>query len=133
MTNHLKILGILYLAFGILGAVVAAILLNSHAGHLSVKGVITMFASTSGFVSVIAFFLAVEALPALITGVALLKRWFWARFSAMALGFFSLLIVPLGTALGIYTLWVVINDKAFGESNAELKESLLPRVFPPYH
>jgi hypothetical protein len=133
MTNHLKILGILYLAFGILGAVIAVIFFNSHAGFLSVKGVITMLASTSGFVSVIAFFFAVESLPALVTGVALLKRWFWARFSAVVLGFFSLFIVPLGTALGIYTLWVVINDKAFGEANTELKESTLPRVFPPYH
>ncbi len=133
MTNHLKILGILYLAFGILGAVVAVVLFNSHTGYFSVKGVITMLASTSGFVSVIAFFFAVEALPALVTGVALLKRWFWARFSAVVLGFFSLLIVPLGTALGIYTLWVVINEKAFSESNAELKESTMPRVFPPYH
>ncbi len=134
MKNHLKILGILYLAFGILGAVIAVIFLKSHAGQLSMKGVITMIASPSGFVSVIAFLFALESLPALIAGMALLRGLFWARFLALVLGFLSLFIIPLGTALGIYALWVVINDKAFSESSSEeIKESTLPRVFPPYH
>jgi hypothetical protein len=133
MTNHLKILGILYLLFGALGAAIAAVFLNSQTGHLSLKGVSTMLASPSGFVAVIAFLFALQALPALIAGFALLKRYPWSRFLALVLGFLSLFIVPLGTALGIYALWVVSNDRAFSESDAEVKESALPRVFPPYH
>lgn len=133
MTNHLKILGVLYLAFGILGAVVAVIFLNTQAGHWSLKGVTTMVASPSGFVSVIAFLFALQSLPAIITGLALLKRYAWARYWALVLGFLSLFIVPLGTALGIYAIWVVSTDKTFSETNAELKASALPRVFPPYH
>lgn len=133
MVNHLKILGILYLVFGVLGAAVAVIFFNSQAGHLSMKGVVTMVASPSGFVSVIAFLFALQALPALVAGVALLKRYAWSRFLALVLGFLNLFIVPLGTALGIYALWVVSNDSTFSESEAEVKESTLPRVFPPYH
>jgi hypothetical protein len=133
MTNHLKILGILYLVFGALGGIVALVFFNSQAGHLTLRGVTTMIASPSGFVSVIAFLFALESLPALVAGVALLKRYAWARFLALVLGFLSLFIIPLGTAFGIYALWVVSNDKAFSESNAEVKESTLPRVFPPYH
>ena len=43
-----------------------------------------------------------------ITGWALLERQPWARMLAIVLGCFSLIQIPLGTALGIYTLWVLV-------------------------
>jgi len=133
MKNHLKILGMLYLAFGLLGGVIAILFLNVKTGHLPIKGWLSMIANTSGYVSVIALIFALESLPAIITGLALLQRRLWARMSAMALGFVNLFIIPLGTALGIYTLWVLINDTTFSESSSEeVNEKMLPRVFPPY-
>ena len=44
----------------------------------------------------------------LIAGWGLLERQTWARVLAIILGFLSLLHPPLGTALGIYTLWVLL-------------------------
>jgi hypothetical protein len=34
----------------------------------------------------------------------------WARSLAIVLSFFVLLRIPLGTALGVYTLWVLLPD-----------------------
>lgn len=34
----------------------------------------------------------------------------WARNLALALAAFNLLLLPLGTALGLYTLWVLLHE-----------------------
>jgi uncharacterized membrane protein (DUF2068 family) len=52
-------------------------------------------------------FLASAALGFL-TGWGLLKRQPWARMLAIVFGCFSLFDVPFGTALGVYTLWVLL-------------------------
>jgi len=54
-----------------------------------------------------AMFLAGAALG-IIAGWGLLERQPWARMLAIVLGFISLLEMPFGTALGIYTLWVLL-------------------------
>jgi glucose uptake protein GlcU len=38
----------------------------------------------------------------------LLQHEEWARVFALVIGFIALLSVPIGTALGIYTLWVLL-------------------------
>ena len=50
-------------------------------------------------------------------GVAwgLFEREPWARFLGLALGFLALLRFPLGTALGIYTLWVLLPENSASE------------------
>jgi hypothetical protein len=52
--------------------------------------------------------LAVVALVGLLAGWGLLDRQPWARMLALILGFLALLDFPFGTALGIYTLWVLL-------------------------
>lgn len=134
MKNHLKVLGSLYLAFGLLGLVMAGLLFEVKTGRLILPAKMSIFSSAHGYVSVIALIFALEAIPALVTGLALFKGILWARLSALALGFLNLFIIPLGTALGVYTLWILINDTALSESSSEIvDEKMLPRVFPPYH
>ncbi|MGH7599961.1 MAG: hypothetical protein ACREOI_26705 [bacterium] len=133
MKNHLKILGIFYFAFGLLGAVIAVLLFLVKTGRLFLPAKMSMFANAHGYASVIALLFALISLPAIITGIALLMRKFWASFSALVLAFLSLFIIPLGTALGIYAIWVLVNTPTFSELDSEVDESMLPRVFPPYH
>jgi hypothetical protein len=47
-----------------------------------------------------------------ITGRALRQHRSWSRVSALTLGVINLLILPFGTALGVYTLWVLMHDDA---------------------
>jgi hypothetical protein len=61
--------------------------------------------------------LAVVALAALAWAVAhqvanrgLRMRKAWARHFALMLAAFNLLLLPLGTALGLYTLWVLLHE-----------------------
>jgi hypothetical protein len=45
-------------------------------------------------------------------GWALIDRRPWARIVAIVLGVLSLFHFPVGTALGIYTLWVLLSNDA---------------------
>ena len=45
-------------------------------------------------------------------GWGLLQRQPWARILAIVLGCTSLFDMPFGTALGIYTLWVLLQAKS---------------------
>ena len=51
-------------------------------------------------------------------GWGLLQRESWARILALVVGFLALLNVPLGTALGIYTLWVLLPGQSDQEYRA---------------
>jgi len=50
-----------------------------------------------------------------ITGWGLLKLAPWGRIFALVMAFLDLLHVPLGTALGVYTLFVLLPDAAGDE------------------
>ena len=49
------------------------------------------------------------------SGWGLLQREPWARAGALVVGFISLFNIPLGTALGIYTLWVLLPTQSDDE------------------
>ena len=59
--------------------------------------------------SVGALFYTVLAVPGLVAGFGLLKRKSWARVLTLVVGFFNLLSFPLGTAVGIYSFWVLLQ------------------------
>src|SRR5512136_657193 len=59
-----------------------------------------------------ALFLASLALPGLIAGVGLLKRQMWGRVLAIIVAFFGLINFPIGTAIGIYALFVLLQNAA---------------------
>jgi hypothetical protein len=52
------------------------------------------------------------AVVGIVAGWGLLERQPWARTLAIVLGCFSLLDMPFGTALGIYTLWVLLPARS---------------------
>ena len=50
------------------------------------------------------------SVPKIIAGVGLLKRMEWARILTLILSFLALFNIPLGTALGIYSLAILLRD-----------------------
>ena len=51
------------------------------------------------------------AVPSIAGGVGLLKGKFWARILVLILGIFNLIDFPIGTLIGIYTIWVLLNQE----------------------
>lgn len=50
------------------------------------------------------------ALPSLIAGWGLLNNRSWAMVLALIVGCLQLFAFPIGTAIGIYTIWVYAED-----------------------
>jgi uncharacterized membrane protein (DUF2068 family) len=68
---------------------------------------------------VIAILLLAKAALGFIAGWGLLQHESWARILALVLGFISLFTnIPFGTALGIYTMWVLLSSDSEREYEA---------------
>lgn len=59
----------------------------------------------------VGLFLWVFALPKIIAGIGLLKKQEWGRVLALVVSFLSLLNIPLGTALGIYSIIILVKEE----------------------
>jgi hypothetical protein len=71
--------------------------------------------------------LLILSLPGLVAGIGLLRRASWARIMAEVLAVFELVVLPIGTLLGIYTIFILSQRAAvevFGPCCA-LEESRL--------
>lgn len=62
-------------------------------------------------VSVISAVLLVIGIPSLIAGIGLLKHKSWARILAIVLASLAATSFPIGTAAGVYTLWVLTHNE----------------------
>jgi hypothetical protein len=117
--RHADFLGLLYLAWGAIFALVGVAGLALAAGAFAI-------ARTSGPVrvgsdlaaSLTALTLGVVAAIALAWGLlhlwlgAALRRYRpWARVIALGLAVINLVLFPFGTALGTYALWVLLKDE----------------------
>ena len=56
-------------------------------------------------------FLIIISLPALVAGIGLFLRQGWARILTLIVAALGLLNIPIGTALGIYTIWVLVQPE----------------------
>jgi len=60
--------------------------------------------------TVLGYFLVFVSAPDIIAGIFLLKFKNWARYLAIVISFFDLFAVPIGTAIAVYSLWVLFNQ-----------------------
>lgn len=125
MESHKKILGILYVVSGTLQmaiifglsmfvSTILALVANEIDPHE--EAVLHLIASIFQFLPaiIVIFF----SLPTIIAGIGLLYKQSWALIMALILGCFKLFSFPIGTALGIYTIWVYV------EQNKQSKETV---------
>jgi uncharacterized membrane protein (DUF2068 family) len=69
-------------------------------------------------ISVIGLLVLAKGVFSFAAGWGLLRRESWARILALVMACISLLNVPFGTAIGIYTLWVLMSPNAEQEYQA---------------
>ena len=117
---HIRLLGILWLALSAFNAVAGAVLFilaNTLFLHLPMTG------ENAGwlhpFFHLIAWVVVVKAAAGFAVGWGLLQREPWARILSLIMGFLALLNIPFGTALGVYTLWVLLPSDAEAEYSQE--------------
>ena len=107
IAGHIRLLGILWLAISAVRLIPGFLLLAFFS-----RGFGFMLPHVPDFVrgllQIIGVLVLVEGALGLVAGWGLLERQPWARMLTLILGCINLIKVPFGTALGIYTLWVLL-------------------------
>jgi len=116
MADHVKILGVLHVVygmFGILAGIIVMLIFGGLAGLVSVadhSGDALIAVPILGGIGAFVFVLLLAlSLPGIVAGFGLLQLQPWARILAIVLSALELMSVPLGTVLGIYGLWVLLS------------------------
>jgi hypothetical protein len=111
IAGHVRLLGIFWVAlsaFRLIPAVVLLIIVQpeSHIFTADVPEFVPILLRTIGLA------LLAGGAAGIAAGWGLLQRQPWARMLAIVLGCISLFDMPFGTAVGIYTLWVLLPAKS---------------------
>ncbi|HTT63245.1 MAG TPA: zinc ribbon domain-containing protein [Bryobacteraceae bacterium] len=107
IAGHVRLLGIFWIALSAFHLIPGLVLL-SFSGHGSWFLPPEVPGFVHGILGVVAWILLGSSILGLAAGWGLLQREPWARTLAIVMACLSLINMPLGTALGIYTLWVLL-------------------------
>ena len=120
--QNLQPLGIMWCIFGVyrlVAVVVGGMFLHSMMQSGMFGGMPPVaFHMMRAFGPVFVMMTIAMSSAAILTGYALLTRKPWGRVLAIVFGIFALLKIPFGTALGIYTLWVLAPQASGAEWDA---------------
>jgi hypothetical protein len=121
MRDHIKILGVLNIFWASISIVLGLIVLLVFGGLAGFLGVVGAANNDTGgilvapFMAILGVFIVaivcIVSLPALIGGIGLIKYKNWARVLMIIISVLHLFSVPIGTALGVYGLWVLFHEE----------------------
>jgi len=111
MEKHVTLVAAINIGFGILGLMIAIFVLigtivaNIYVEEYEARKIIPIAGMA------IFFFIILTSIPEIIGGFGLLKRRPWARILILIVACLDLLWIPIGTIIGIYELWVLLQDE----------------------
>ena len=118
METHKRILGILFVITGVFQLVVLSILSLFFATIFAFalsqvdgdeQAIVESILGIVRFIPIL--IIIIISIPSLIAGAGLLSKQKWAMTLALIIGCLKLFSFPVGTALGIYTIWVYAEDQ----------------------
>jgi hypothetical protein len=118
METHVKVLGALQIALGAIGLMTALLLILVFGGA---AGIVRASDDPQAWVAIpiigltgmaLVVFLLATSLPGVIVGVGLLRHRAWARIAGIVLSIIGLMMIPFGTVVGVYGLWVLFSKDA---------------------
>lgn len=118
MQTHVKVLGVIYLVVGVCMLIGAAFLFVTIGGVAGIIGATADQPDATIAISILGLagaalvaFLTLLAVPSLIAGYGLLYFKSWSRVVGIVLSAIFLIKFPVGTVIGAYGLWVLLNKE----------------------
>jgi hypothetical protein len=112
MKKHVTVVGALQIGFStlwLIAAIILFIVFNFAKGFVENDEVAVR---VLGFLSyILPVFIGVIALLGLVGGIALLSYRSWARVLVIIVSALGCLNIPIGTLVGVYTIWVLMQDE----------------------
>ena len=111
MNQHVTVVGILHIGLGILGVMAGVFLfilfgiLTSVVHEHEAQFIFPLLATFLGGGFVVASSLGI------IGGIGVLKYQEWARILVLVISAISLINIPVGTAVGAYSIWVLVQNE----------------------
>jgi len=118
MDRHVKIVAVLNIVWGSMGAIGALVFLLIFGSALGILGVVVPREAVGvgvaipivGAIGTVVFcIILITSIPAILAGIGLLRFAPWSRILAIIVSALHLANIPLGTALGIYGLWALLS------------------------
>jgi|ERR1700722_1036335 hypothetical protein len=115
--QHVHLLGILWLAMSALNAVgglILVVLANTLFVHLHEMGAPPQVPTSflSAIVNTVGVIVLAKSACGFFAGWGLMQREPWARVVTLVLSFVSLFNIPFGTAIGVYSMWVLLPGQS---------------------
>jgi hypothetical protein len=110
--NHVIVVGIVRIGLSVLciaiAAMIAVVLVGVGVGvwYDGSEEVLPILGSIALSVAIASLTFAV---PGIVAGIGVLRHKNWARYLAIAMSVLDLLAPPIGTVLGIYSIWVLTS------------------------
>ena len=119
MPSHVDFVGALFVIWGLLTTLVGVSTLALGFGAVALimsasrggEGGQVAAGMTAAAFTVLGLIAIVWGIAHVVVGVPVRRRRSWARFAALMLGSVDLLLLPYGTALGAYALWVLLSEQ----------------------
>jgi hypothetical protein len=116
MTSHVDFVAILFVVWGALTAIVGLSTLALGVGAASLAasdatGAHVAAGLTAGMFVTLALIAILWGAGHIFIGMPLRRRQPGARLLAIAAASIDLILLPFGTPLGIYALWVLLNER----------------------
>ena len=119
MKTHVQVLAVLQIVYASMGLLLGVFVFLLFGGVASVVGFSAPVEDSAVAVPILAIIgglassvLIVLSLPRLLAGVGLLYFRSWGRILTFVVSILGLIDFPMGTALGIYALWVLTHRDA---------------------
>ncbi|MGD0036559.1 MAG: hypothetical protein ABSC53_04615 [Bacteroidota bacterium] len=124
MEKHISLVGILNIVYNALGLIGAFVLfaiaigfryffeLISRCGHHGMDEIPPEVMGIVPFIlTIVGILVLTFSIIGIIGAVGVLKKKEWGRIIMLVTSFFNLIRIPLGTILGVYSIWVLLNDE----------------------
>ena len=111
MEKHVTVVGVIHIGFSVLGLLAALIIFVSTVGSGIISGDEEALAILTTVGVSVALVLILLSVPGIVGGIGLLRYRPWARYLILILAVLDLFNIPIGTAAGVYTIWVLVQDE----------------------
>lgn len=115
MEKHINVVAALQIGFSILGIIIAILIyvvlnvVGNFADDHEASFVLQIIANA------IATFFVILSIPGIVGGIGLFKRKEWARILVLILSVLDLFNFPIGTAVGVYSIWALVQPEIVAE------------------
>ena len=115
MEKHINVVAALQIGLSIFNLLIALLIFTV----LNLVGGFVDEPNANNILSLIADILAIVfiviSIPGIVAGMGLYKRKEWARILTLILSVIEIFSFPIGTAIGIYSIWALIQPETINE------------------